>query len=65
MHVISRKILREFCEVHADACDALYDWYRVVTKSEWENLADVQRIYQKLKQLATLLYLISKETTTV
>lgn len=47
MHVISRKILREFCELHADACDALDDWYRVVTKAEWENIVDVQRIYPK------------------
>lgn len=38
MHVISRRILREFC-------DAIYDWYRVVTKAEWKNLVEVQSIY--------------------
>ena len=47
MHIISRRILREFCEAHADACDALYDWYRVVTKAEWKNLVEVQAIYPK------------------
>jgi len=47
MHVISRKILREFCEVHADACDALYDWYRVASKAEWKNLIEVEAIYPK------------------
>ncbi|MGF1676268.1 MAG: type II toxin-antitoxin system HigB family toxin [Rivularia sp. (in: cyanobacteria)] len=47
MHVISRRILREFCETHADSCDALYDWYRVATKAEWKNLLEVQAIYPK------------------
>ncbi len=47
MHVISRRILREFCEAYTDSCDALYDWYRVATKAEWKNLIDVQAIYAK------------------
>jgi mRNA interferase HigB len=47
MHVISRKILREFCEAHADASEALYNWYRVATKAEWKNLVDVQTVYPK------------------
>ena len=47
MHVISRKILRDFCQAHADACDTLYDWYRVAMKAEWENIVDVQRFYPK------------------
>lgn len=47
MHVISRRILREFCEAHADAREALYDWYRVATKAEWKNLLEVQGIYPK------------------
>ena len=47
MHVISRKVLREYCENHADACDALYDWYRVASKAEWKSLTDVQKTYLK------------------
>ncbi len=47
MHVISRRILRGFCEVHANSCDALYDWYRVATKAEWKNLVEVQTTYPK------------------
>jgi mRNA interferase HigB len=45
MHVISRRILRDFCDAHADSCDAIYDWYRVATKAEWKNLVEVQSIY--------------------
>jgi mRNA interferase HigB len=51
MHVISRRILREFCESHADSCDALYDWYRVATKVEWKNLLEVQAIYPKAESV--------------
>jgi mRNA interferase HigB len=47
MHVISRKVLQEFCKKHADACEALYEWYRVSSKAEWQNLIDVQAIYPK------------------
>ncbi|NES81275.1 MAG: type II toxin-antitoxin system HigB family toxin [Moorea sp. SIO2B7] len=49
MHVISRRILREFCAIHADACDALYDWYRVARKKQWQNLADIQVIYKSVE----------------
>jgi mRNA interferase HigB len=47
MHVISRKRLREFCKSHADACEALYNWYKVSSKSNWRNLVDVQATYPK------------------
>jgi mRNA interferase HigB len=47
MHVISRRILREFCEAHSYTREALYDWYRVATKAEWKNLLEVQDIYPK------------------
>ncbi|WP_299487010.1 type II toxin-antitoxin system HigB family toxin [Acaryochloris sp. IP29b_bin.137] len=47
MHVISRKILRYFCNKHADSCDALFAWYRVATKAEWQNLTQVQTLYPK------------------
>ena len=46
MRVISRKILRDYCQSHADACDALSDWYRVASKAQWKNLTEVQAIYK-------------------
>lgn len=45
MHVFSRAILREFCEKHADSCQALYAWYGIASKSTWQNLAEVQCVY--------------------
>ena len=47
MHVISRKLLREFCEKHSDASEPLYDWYRIASRSQWQNLLDVQQTYAK------------------
>ncbi len=46
MRVISRKILRDFCQSHADSCDALFDWYRVASRAKWYNLTEVQAIYK-------------------
>ena len=46
MRVISRKILRDYCLSHADACDALYDWYRVAKLAKWQNLTEVQATYK-------------------
>lgn len=45
MHVISRKKLREFWEQHADAYDALDNWYKAASKTKWSNLAEVQTLY--------------------
>jgi mRNA interferase HigB len=46
VRVISRKILRDYCQSHADVCDALYDWYRVASKAKWQNLTEVQATYK-------------------
>jgi mRNA interferase HigB len=52
MHVISRKRLREFCRSHADACEALDDWFVTASLSRWRSLADVQSIYPKAEAVS-------------
>jgi mRNA interferase HigB len=47
MHVISYRRLREFGKQHADCQDALDNWYKVATKSDWSNLVEVQAILPK------------------
>lgn len=47
MHVISRKKLKEFCQVHADSCEALDDWYKTASKAKWGNLIEAQAVYPK------------------
>jgi mRNA interferase HigB len=47
MHIISRKLLREFCQKHADCCEALDDWYQIAKQAHWTNLIEVQTVYPK------------------
>lgn len=47
MRVISRKILREFCQNQANSCTALEQWYKIVSKASWRNLIEVQQTYSK------------------
>ena len=42
MHVISRRRLREFWEVHADAEEALTRWYTLASKAGWANFAELK-----------------------
>ncbi|MGI0479430.1 type II toxin-antitoxin system HigB family toxin [Geminocystis sp. CENA526] len=46
MRIISRKILREFCQSHGDSCTALEQWYRIASKAQWQNLVEVQQTYK-------------------
>ncbi|MBG1269344.1 type II toxin-antitoxin system HigB family toxin [Nostoc sp. WHI] len=52
MHVISRKKLRQFCQKHADCCEALDDWYITVSKADWANLLEVQTIYPQAEAVS-------------
>ena len=61
MHVISRKILREFCKKHPDACDTLNNWFRVASKAQWQNLAEVQSNYPKAEAVGNFTVFNIKE----
>jgi mRNA interferase HigB len=39
MQAISRRRLREFWEVHADAAEPLARWYKLADRAEWANFA--------------------------
>ena len=43
MNVVSKKAIINFCEAHADAKEALNQWYKTATKAKWHNLADLKR----------------------
>lgn len=45
MRVISFAMLREFTVRHADADVAVRDWYRRVTKANWNSLADIRQTF--------------------
>lgn len=52
MHIISRKPLQEFCQIHADSCEALYDWVQTASKAKWTNLIEVQTVYPKAEAVS-------------
>lgn len=45
VHVISRKVLREFASKHTDAETPLDDWYRTARRSHWTSIADLRKTY--------------------
>jgi len=42
MVVISYGTLRDFFEQHADAKDALNNWYRLVNQADWANYHEIR-----------------------
>ncbi|MCF8243664.1 MAG: type II toxin-antitoxin system HigB family toxin [Saprospiraceae bacterium] len=45
MVVISKTLLSQFGQQHADAADALDDWYKKVKQAEWGNLAELRQSF--------------------
>lgn len=45
MHIISRKNLLRFSQVHADAFTSLDDWYRNAKGASWRYLDEVRQVY--------------------
>ncbi len=52
MHVISRRRLREFCQSHADSCEALDDWYDTASQASWQNLIEIQQTYPRAEAVS-------------
>jgi mRNA interferase HigB len=42
MHVISRRLLRQFWEQHRDAEEPLRAWYKAARNETWRTFADVR-----------------------
>jgi mRNA interferase HigB len=47
MHVISRKTLKAFWEIHADAEKPLQTWFHLVNASRWRNWDEVKQLFGK------------------
>jgi mRNA interferase HigB len=45
MHIITRRALLEFGQIHPDAQHALDAWYRVVAKARWRSIRDVRLLF--------------------
>ena len=48
MVIISKTQLNEFGNSHADAADALNDWYKTVKQSDWGKMADLKNTFNSV-----------------
>lgn len=46
MRIISRKILKDFWELHADSRQQLQAWYADAKQADWKSLADIKNFYR-------------------
>ena len=54
MHVISKKMLRDFWAIHPDSEIPLRAWHREAEHSDWGKFADVRRSYPHADQVGHL-----------
>ena len=47
MRVVTKKILREFWEKHADAKEQLKTWYKEASKASWNYPSDIKEEYAR------------------
>ncbi|NOT73535.1 MAG: type II toxin-antitoxin system HigB family toxin [Cyclobacteriaceae bacterium] len=48
MVVISKTRLTEFGQQHADAIEAVNDWWEKTKKADWASLADIKRTFNSV-----------------
>ena len=48
MHIISFRKLREFFEEDPNSKVALQDWYKRVSKAEWDNFSDMKKTFNSV-----------------
>ena len=54
MHIISRKALREFWEVHADAEKSLTRWYRIVNSADYQTFVELRETFPSADMVGDL-----------
>ncbi len=54
MHVISRKALRTFWEKHPDSQSSLSQWYKVMTKHDFQSFHDLRATFSTADKVGEL-----------
>ena len=52
MHIISRRILREFWKKHPDATISLETWFHDVERATWTSPKDIKAVYSNASFVA-------------
>lgn len=54
MHVITRKRLNEFAQLHRDCESALAKWYRLVRKGTFDSFVELRSVFPSADQVGKL-----------
>lgn len=54
MHIISRKMLREFWQRHPDSETALARWFKIVRLSEFDSFQDLRAVFPSADKVGDL-----------
>lgn len=54
MHIITRKRLNEFADLHPHSRSALSHWYRTIKRARIENFAELRRFFANADQVGKL-----------
>jgi len=54
MHIITRKRLLEFTEIHPTAQSGLDHWYRVMKRHDFDNFAELRQTFPSADQVGKL-----------
>jgi len=54
MHIITRKRLLEFAKKHPDCSTALESWYRIVKRTNFNSLAELQQTFPSADNVGNL-----------
>lgn len=57
MHVISRKVLREFWETHPDSQGPLSRWFKIVDRSDFTSFSDLRLAFPSADKVDSLIVL--------
>ena len=53
VRIISRRKIREACELHAERDASLTGWYRIVKTARWDNFPDVRKTLNNADSVGT------------
>jgi len=59
MHIISFRKLREFFEDDVNSKVALQDWYKRVSKADWENFSDIKKTFNSVDSVGNSRYVFN------
>ena len=59
MVVISKSVINQYCENHADVCNALENWYRTVGDADWSNLKDMKDTFNSVDYVGSDRYVFN------